>query len=314
MRLFVIVLAVLVAWVAPAAAQRVVFEAEAGLERQRAELERHVESDLERIERDLEGLPRAERVVVRLVKHSADLAKVAPPGRGAPEWAIGVMWPGTDVVAVAARDRRGQLIDMRQTLRHELAHLALDRAIGGEARVPRWLTEGFAWQHSADAGWERGWTLFGATMRGDVVRLADLEDRFPADERAVGLAYAESYDFVAFLARRGRWADKDDDGNRGAFQQMLAELSAGKGLNEAMVAAYGRTFPQLEQEWLDSLRERFLWLPASVLFGFVWGLGGVLLVLAWMRRKRLARAKMKQWDLEDALAESQRAAEKGLMN
>ena len=30
-----------------------------------------------------------------------------------------------DVVAVAARDRKGQLIDMRQTLRHELAHLAL---------------------------------------------------------------------------------------------------------------------------------------------------------------------------------------------
>jgi hypothetical protein len=306
-----LVLAPFLGATAHAAAVEVV--AAPGLESRRDHLARVAEEKLVDLALELDGLPAPERVEVRLVRHSEDLAKVAPPGRSAPAWAIGVFWPGTDVVAVAARDRNGRVVDLDQTLAHELAHLALDRAIG-EGRVPRWLTEGFAWQHSADASWERGWTLMGAVVRGDIRRLHELEDRFPADERAVGLAYAESYDFVGFLVARGRWQDSDDDGDTGAYRQFLAELSQGKSLDDAALSAYGRNIVQLETEWLGTLRDRYLWLPASVLVGMVWGLGGVLLVLAWMRRKRQGRARMRQWELEEALADSQQADERGLLN
>jgi hypothetical protein len=215
---------------------------------------------------------------------------------------VGTAYPREGVVVVAARSRRGELLDMEQILVHELAHMALDRALGVGA-VPRWLTEGFAYLHSSDTSFARAQTLIGATFSGRLIPILELEDSFPAGEDEAALAYAESYDFVAFLARRGRWADERDDAKgdrtRAAFRQFLSELGHGVPLDSAARAAFGRGLLELEKEWLSGLRERYLWLPIGLTATFGWVLGAGLLVLGWRRRRRQARARLAAWEAEE---------------
>jgi hypothetical protein len=132
-----------------------------------------------------------------------------------------------------------------------------------------------------------------------LISIVDLEDVFPAAEDQAALAYAESYDFVAFLARRGRFDDERDDGDRAAFRQFLAELAAGEALDPAARTAFGRGILELEREWLGGLRERYLWLPIGLLASFLWVVGAGLLVLAWLRRRRQGRARLAAWAADE---------------
>lgn len=276
--------------------------AAAGLERVAARAAERADRALARIHADLDGLPRPRAIEIRIVVDTADLPSVAPPGRGAPRWAAGVAYPDAGVLALAVR-RGGQHHDLDKTLDHELAHLALGAAV---PRAPRWLHEGFAWQHAADLDMARVETLAGMAWFGSVIPLDQLERGFPAEELPASRAYAESYDFVGFLARRGRWADASDDGDRYAFRNFLAELSEGRSLDDAAVEAYGATLDELFAEWKADLTRRYLLVPASVFATGIWLLASVLLVLAWWRRRRRARAKLAQWAAADEAADASR--------
>ncbi len=280
-----------------AEAPRVTVRAEDGLAEQVERATRLAVPAFARIEADLAG-PRVTQVEIRLVKHAEGIAAAAPPGRGAPSWASGTAYPHEGVVVVAMRGRDGSLLDWERTLAHELAHMALGRSLGG--REPRWLTEGFAYLHSPDASLARSTTLFGAVMSGSIVPLWEIEQTFPDEEADAGLAYAESYDFVAWLAQRGRYQDERDDGDREAFRHFLAELSAGHDLDEAGLAAFGRRMKDLEAEWSGSLRERYMWVPLGFFGGLVWVMAAVLLVLGWLRRRRSARRTLRQWEIDEA--------------
>jgi hypothetical protein len=293
--------------------KRVVIRAEEGLEDQAETLAPKAELYLERIEADLGDLPRVERVEIRFIKHAEDLALAAPPGAGAPAWAVGVAYPGHGIVIVVARDRLGNLNDMEKTMAHELAHMALDRALE-KGEIPRWLTEGFAYLHSSDFSMARFTTLMGAAIGGKLLRIGELNSHFPAEEDEVALAYAQAYDFVSFLARRGRWDDVYDDGNRGAFRQFLASIGKGQSIHRAAEESFGRRLDDLETEWLADLKARTLWYPVGLVGALLWVVGALLLVLAWRRRRRQKRMRLRQWEVEEALHDAELLRERNLLN
>jgi hypothetical protein len=276
----------------------IVVRAEAGLERHARRAAEAARDDLAGIARDLQGLPRLEGVEIRLVKRMTDIAAAAPAGRGAPPWAAGTAYRAERVLVIAMRGRQGETLDAERTLRHELAHLALDHAVGPGV-VPRWLTEGFAYLHSSDISMTRYATLLGAVIGGRVMRLWELESSFPAREDEASLAYAESYDFVAWLAYRGRWSDERDDGDRSAFQRFLIELAGGASLDQAARAAFGRRLQDLEAEWLESLRSRYFLYPFAMGSAALWTLAAMLLVLGWVRRRRQKRRTLLRWEEEE---------------
>ncbi len=251
---------------------------------------------LAEIAADLPELAVPRHIEIRLVKRAEDLARAAPAGRGVPPWAIGVAYPDLGVVVVAYR--RGPMpADVRSTVRHELAHLALGAALG--SRAPRWLHEGFAYLHSSDFSIDRTRTLTGMAWTGDVIPLYELDDSFPAAENAAERAYAESYDFVAFLAKRGRSVEHDDDGNRWPFRRFLALVADGTPIDTAARQAFSADLVHLFAEWKDTLRQRYLMLPAGLLGLAIWVLAAVLLVLAYLRKKRLSRQTLARWEAEE---------------
>jgi len=212
-------------------------------------------------------------------------------------WAIGVAYPDLGVISVAMR-RGAQYSDPAATMRHELAHIALGAALG--ERAPHWLHEGFAYQHSREWSWERAETLAGMAWFGSIIPIEALDAAFPAEENAAHRAYAESYDFVGFLTRRGRYEDTSDDGDRWPFRRFLADIGRGTDPDVAARNAFGRSLKQLFDEWKLDLGQRYMLMPIG-LFGLVlWILCALLLVLAYLRRRRLNKRRIAQWDLEDA--------------
>jgi hypothetical protein len=279
---------------------------ERGLERTARELQAGAEQALDRIADDLIDLPAPRTITVQLVRDAESLAEVAPEGRGAPPWAIGVAYPDLGVISVAMR-RGPSLSDPMSTLRHELAHLALGAALG--PRAPHWLHEGFAYQHSGEWSWERSETLAGMAWFGGIVSIDDLDHSFPAEESPAHRAYAESYDFVGYLSRRGRYEDTADDGDRWPFRKFLTQVGQGVDIETAAMRAYGKPLHALFDEWRDNLSQRYLLAPIGLLGLAVWVLCAMLLAIAWLRRKRQNSRRIAQWDREERLADELRASQ-----
>jgi hypothetical protein len=277
---------------------------EPGLEDTARQLRDGADAALARIAGDLDDLPQPRAIHVQIVRDAASLPDVAPGGRGAPAWAIGVAYPDLGVISVATR-RGSQVVDAMSTLRHELAHLALGAALGN--RAPHWLHEGFAYQHSAEWSWDRTETLAGMAWFGGIVPIDDLDQAFPAEELPAHRAYAESYDFVGYLSRRGRYEDTKDDGDRFPFQRFLSAIGHGDDLDTAAVRAYGRPLHLLFDEWRETLSQRYLLAPVGLIGLAVWILCALLLGLAWWRRRRQNRRRLAQWENDDRWRDEQAA-------
>jgi len=261
---------------------------------------------LQHIAADLPGLPAPAQIEVRFVDDASELNKIAPAGRGAPAYAIGVAYPDLGIISVAMR-RGGNYTEPAETLRHELAHLALGAALG--PNVPRWLHEGFAYQHSAEWTWARTETLAGMAWGGNILGLDELEMGFPAEEAPASRAYAQSYDFVGYLSRRGRWEDTGDDGDRWAFRRFLVNIAQSHDLNNAALKAFGRPMHELFDEWRADLRTRYMLIPAGVFASLLWIIATLLLGLGWYRRRRQNRRRIALWDEEERRADVARQAE-----
>jgi hypothetical protein len=274
----------------------VVVRAEAGLDALARAAAARMATQIAQVSRDLEGLPMPRAIEIRLVKRTEDMARVAPPRRGAPLWARGVAYPDLGVLIVGTR-RAHEPIDVLRVVDHELTHLALGTALGG--RAPRWLDEGFAFLHASEWSMGRMETLVGMAWTSNVASLAELERMFHGSEGTVDRAYAQSYDFVAFLARRGRYTDVYDDGSRWPFQRFLAEIAAGHAPDIAARTAYGASLARLFGEWHEDLRQRYLLVPASLFTLSLWVLAAILLVLGYVRRGRRNRHILDRWEQEE---------------
>ncbi len=277
---------------------------EPGLETEAMALRDAAEGELERIAADLVDLPVPAAVHVQLVRDAASLPGVAPVGRGAPPWAIGVAYPDLGVISVALR-RGPNIVDPESTLRHELAHLALGAALGD--RAPHWLHEGFAYQHSGEWSWDRTETLAGMAWFHGIVPIDDLDHSFPAEELPANRAYAESYDFVGYLSRRGRFEDPSDDGDRWPFRRFLTEVGHGADLDTAAHRAYGKPIHALFDEWSSDLSKRYLLAPVGLLGLAVWVACALLLALAWWRKRRHNRRRLAQWEAQERLDDEELA-------
>jgi len=211
------------------------------------------------------------RIVV--VRGDDDFTATAP-GR-APEWGAGLAIPRARTIVVRA-DGTG---DPFQTLRHELAHLALHEAV--RIRLPLWFDEGYAVVAAGELGRLRTLQLNLALAGGRVPSLRELDRDLRAGALEAELAYAFAGTAVHYLARRHP---------EGSLDAVLRRLEAGTDFREAVLRTTGLTLGQFEVAWQRDTKRRYS-LVVWVVAGGGWLLAGILLVLGVVMRRRRDRPR-----------------------
>lgn len=261
----------------------------------------------ERLGADL-GQPVLDHILVRIARTPDQMAELSPRGAPPPPYAAGVAHPSLHLALLALQaPQTWEAPDIAELLRHELTHLALTDAVGGH-HVPRWFDEGLAVHESGELPLARFWALWDATLSKRLLPLEDLDRGFPSDRYEVNVAYAESADFVRYLMR---------DADRARYGSLVDRVRAGVSFDRALEDAYGTDMHKLEYEWRAERGHKFGLAPVLTGSGLLWmGMAG-LMVAAWVKRRRRAKATLAQWareeeaELDAVIAASQKPANLG---
>lgn len=210
---------------------------------------------------------------------------------GFPEWAGGVAIPALRTIVLPTYpSRQVRQEEASVLLRHEIAHLLLAQAV--PEPVPRWFTEGYA--EVASGGWdvEGAWQLRVAFLVGGVPPLDSLALEWPAGAERARFAYLLSATAVDHL-RRTR-------GERGMALLFRSWRETGS-LDRAMRATFGITLGQFETEWARDVKRRYGWLLALSNLALIWFIATVLVLAAWIPRRRRNRRKLAAMDAEERM-------------
>ena len=221
------------------------------------------------------GLPRPRQRVLIAIAPDAQRFR-AWVGPRAPEWGVAVAFPESRRVVMQGRTAGSDAGDPAETLRHELAHLALHEFLGD--RPPRWFDEGYA--SLAAREWRREDVLaanVALALRG-TPSLDELEASFERGTSGIPAAYALSYRAVTELAALDR--------ERG-LGLLFRYWIGGRTLDQAMRQAYGVTLAGFERTFQERTRRRYgaLALVADLSLVFL-AISVVLLPLFVSRRVR----------------------------
>lgn len=237
-------------------------------------------------------------VEVRIARNFEDLQKLTPLDIPAPAYASGVAYSSLRLVLItliAPQSFEG--VDVRETGYHELAHVALFDATAGH-HVPRWLNEGIAIHESGEKPWERGKVLWEAAVSRNLLPLAELDRGFREGSTGVSLAYAQSADLARHLLRQQDHA---------RFVAMLQRIRGGQSFESSLRDAYGLDLARLEYQWKETRESSSATSVLVTLGSAVWGIGALILVVGWVRRRQKNKQVLARWAVEEAAEDKRRA-------
>jgi hypothetical protein len=236
--------------------------------------------------RDLLGLGGGwEPMTVILAPESSDIA------RHVPRWIAGFARGDEGVIVLfPARVPSYPHSSLTELLRHEMAHILIDRASAG-ASVPRWFHEGLALL--AEAGWRMSdrSRLAIAVLRSGEPDLEGLSGLFHAGEPRVSWAYAVSGAFVRDIVRH-----HESD----AIPEIFGRLRDGGEFEDAFAAVIGSSpASELRSFWRRS-RFWYRWVPVISSSTVLWIAITLLALLAIRRRRQRDREMLEQWEVEES--------------
>jgi hypothetical protein len=237
------------------------------------------------------GLEKVEPIEVRIARNTVEMEEVKP-GAPPPSWAVGMALRGKRMILLSLTPPGGGKIGgIRELFVHELVHvLTYDAA--GRLDLPIWFNEGIAIRLSGEFSFARHRTLLGAALRNELLPISKLDNHYPDHGRKVNIAYAQSADLVGFILKR---YGKD----KPLLPELFRRLGRGDEFESALQSICRRSMKQIENEWLQSLNVHYKWVPSLTGGSALWGFITVLLVVAYVRRARKAKANLKRMELEE---------------
>ncbi len=255
-------------------------------------LSRHIAAILPDLATDL-ALPVGARIHVVVAPTQAEFHSLQP-GR-LPDWADGTAWPHRGWIYLRAPRLRGHTTEpLEQVLKHELVHVLLGRAFGTKP-VPRWLQEGLAQLKSGEFSAETTQTLAMGTLGDNLLSLRELSRSFPKNALRAHLAYAQSADFVAYI--QNTYGKK-------ALNVLIHKMAEGETFSSSVRIATGDTVDDIDVAWRSRLQESPFQFAPLMNEGMWWGLGAMLVPLAWFAVRRRNRKKIARWKREEILEDA----------
>ncbi len=178
---------------------------------------------------------------------------------------------------------------LEDVLRHEVAHVLISRAAGGQS-VPRWFHEGLAVAVERPWGLEDRSRLASTLLFGPRLTLGGIDALFSGEQDMQARGYSLSAAMVRYLiSERGPSAPAE----------ILRRMSAGWTFDDAAASVAQRSIPYFESGFWDSQRTWTMWIPLLASSTAVW-LGVIgLAALAVRRRRRRAADLRRRWEAEE---------------
>lgn len=214
------------------------------------------------------GLGRRDPGPIHLIVVANEAAMQRMSQGRAPGWGAGIALPASRTIMI-----RADAPDQRGILRHELAHLALRRAI--RTPVPRWFDEGYAAYAAGEWGRMDALGINLAVIRGTIPDLDALDGALRGSETDASLAYALAMTAVMDVARRHP---------DGSLAPILGLLEEGIPFDSALRRTTGLTRGQFSVAWQKDVRRRYGVLGWFTLGGLWLVLAVAVLISAWVRR------------------------------
>ncbi|CAN5850724.1 hypothetical protein BH24ACI4_BH24ACI4_00170 [soil metagenome] len=210
--------------------------------------------------------------------------------RATPSWIAGFAHPPADtVVLFPARSLRYPHDSLEAVLHHEIAHILIARAAGGQP-VPRWFNEGLA--TAAERAWhfEDGRRLAWALVRGSPITMDALDALFARGNGHATTAYALASAFVRDVM--------DTHGPLAPAAILAAQREEGS-FPVAFERATGERLDRAERRFAAGLRSWERWVPLATSPFVLWTAVTLLALYAIRVRIRRKAERRQRWDEEE---------------
>jgi hypothetical protein len=195
-----------------------------------------------------------------------------------PQWGAAAAFPAGNRIVLQLSG------DVRQTLRHELAHLAIHSVV---RRVPLWFDEGYASRASGEWGRLQALRVNWALLMGITPTLRQLDSDLRGGAARAETAYALATTAVLLLERMG--------GERG-LESLITNLGETPDFDQALRTTYQITLGQFEAKWRRDLRRRYGWVLFFSSLSVFWAVIGLVVISLWVRRRRHDRERRARLD------------------
>lgn len=212
-------------------------------------------------------------------------------GSNFPDWGIGAAVFRHNLIVLKSPAKFRYSRPFSEVLEHELAHIFLNKK-SGEARLPRWIDEGFAMMQSKEWRIGQDITVVRAIFTGSIIPLSQIEALNTFSDSRAQLAYTESYLALTYFL---------DEYGKESFFELLEYLSMGKSLDLAFLKTTGSSYLGFQDEFSSYLKKRYNLLAIfgdTILFWL--GLAFLLVILYFMKKYH-NRKTIKRWEYEDRI-------------
>ena len=213
-------------------------------------------------------------------------------GPAAPEWGAAIAFPAQRTIIMQGRTAGSDAGDPLVVLRHELAHLALDEALGD--LPPRWFHEGYASVAAGEWGREEVLATNVALLLRGMPTLDSLNARFSGGASRADAAYALAYRAVTELAAL--------DPARG-LTLFFTYWRETRSLEVAIRRAFGVTQAQFEERWRQRTRRQYGALAIAADLSVAAALLMTVVVPLYVARRRRDRRRLEAMRVTEAAAE-----------
>ena len=213
-------------------------------------------------------------------------------GPAAPEWGAAIAIPELRTIIMQGRTAGSDAGDPLMVLRHELAHLALDEALGD--LPPRWFHEGYASVAAGEWGRQEVLATSIALLVSGMPSLDSLNASFEAGASRADAAYALAHRAVVELAALDR------ERGLALFFTYWRETHS---LEISIRRAFGLTQAQFEERWRQRTRRQYGALAIAADLSLAAALLMTIVVPLYLARRRRDRRRLEFMRAADAAAE-----------
>ncbi len=199
-----------------------------------------------------------------------------------------------DVLVAIKSPYLARRMDLQSVLAHELSHLVLGSYLKGKD-IPRWLNEGFVMYESREMRINHYAIVASAAIRGDLLKLDELDYAFFTEGAKLELAYAQSYYLMSYII--GEFGPQK-------FRELIDAYVKNYNLKTAIEKALGIGFEQFDKNWRASIRARYFVVSVIAYSSPVWIMVILAVIIYFIIKKRSKRIELK-WQIEEMFEEEE---------